>query len=333
MRGVLEHLVRHARDVDRVDDIGELMRLAAKTDGCLTVHQIRECGYTKTEISTLVRRGILHRPLVGIYVIGATMLSHAQAIRVALLAVGSTAHVSGRTALELRGAVAHHRGGRFWIGVIGGQRRPIRITLMPLSSTGRPAMIHFVRVGRTAPIESHRGLPIAAVPRALIDAAARESSSMLKRIVREMDFLRLLEERPLSDELDRRRHGSRALRGALPAGPLTAALAGSPDSRAAHRFVRGLLARGVTPTSVDQPLRVGGRELRPDVWHAREKVVFEADGPQHDLPERRAEDEARDAHLADQGIATMRFKTSRIRRELERCLDEAMALLIRRAPA
>lgn len=310
----------------RSGDITELARLADETDGCLTIAQIRAAGYSKREVATLTRRGILRRALIGVYVIGRPTLTHAQVIRAALLALGPTAHVAGRTAFELRGVERPHRAGHFWIAVVGGQRRPRRTTRIPLDSTGRYAVIHVVRANGPVETEQVRGVPVARVARALVDVAKRETASMLRRVVREADYQELLTETELAGELDRNRHGSRALRLALPKGPLTRALSGTPDSRAVHRLLRELIARGVTPTAVNQPLRLGEVEYRPDILCRFDGggLVVEADGPQHDIPERKAEDAIRDATLAAYGIDTLRIRTSAIRRNAGACAQQVV---------
>lgn len=311
----------------RIDDITELARLAEPTDGCLTVAQIREAGYSKREIATLARRGVLRRVFIGVYVLATSKLTHAQVIRAALLALGPTAHVAGRTSLELRGIEQPHRAGRFWIAVVGGQRRPSRMTKVPLDATGRPAIIHVLRAAAPVETETIRGVPVAKVARALVDVARRESSALLRRMVRESDYRRLLEEHELAGELDRKRHGSRALRLALPKGPLSRALTGSPDSRAVHRLLRELLRRGVVPTSVNEPLEVEGRSCRPDLLLMDGRLIVEADGPQHDLPDRKAEDDERDGMLARHGLETLRIRTSAIRRDVGRCADTVITRL------
>lgn len=317
--------------MDRVDDVTELARLAAETDKCLTYRQIRECGYTRKEIATLVRRGILRRVLIGVYVIASATITHQQLIRAALLAAGPTAHVAARTALEMRGAATHHRGGHIWIAVTRGQRRPLRRTRIALDSTGRTAVIHFVRAVAPVTTELINGVPVALTARALVDTSARESTSMLRRIIREADYRRLLDVDELAAELDRQRHGSRKLRATLPTGPLASAFAGGADSRAAHRLLRALLARGVRPHAINEPLRAGDFECRPDFWFLHEQLVLEADGPHHELPARKAEDDHRDAQLARFGIRTVRVKTREIRRNVEACVDEVVDALSRRA--
>lgn len=315
----------------RSGDITELARLADDTDGCLTIAQLRAAGYSKREIATLTRRGIVRRVFIGVYVLAQTTLTHAQVIRAALLALGPTAHVAGRTALELRGVERPHRAGHFWIAVVGGQRRPRRTTRIPLDATGRHAVIHVVRAAGPVETEHVRGFPVARVARALVDVAKRETASMLRRMVREADYQRLLSASDLADEFDRRRHGARALRHALPRGPLAAALCGSADSRAAHRLLRALLERGVAPTSVNEPLRLDELECRPDILCRFDggALAIEADGPQHDIPERKDEDAARDATLAAHGIETLRIRTSAIRRDAAACADLVLRTLER----
>lgn len=311
----------------RIDDITELARLADATDGCLTVQQIRACGYSKREIATLTRRGVLRRVFIGVYVLATTALTHAQTVRAALLAAGPGAHVAGRTALELRGIAKPHRAGHVWIAVVGGQRRPRRTTRVPLDTTGRPARIHVVRAAGPVETEQIHGIPVATVARALVDVAKRESASLVRRLVREADYRRLLVEAQLASELDRNRHGARVLRAVLPKGPLARAFSGSADSRAAHRLLRALIARGATPTSINEPLRVEELECRPDFLFVDPWLAVEADGPQHDIPERRAEDAARDAALAAHGIETQRIRTSAIRRDVDACADLVVSRL------
>ncbi|MBO9531688.1 MAG: DUF559 domain-containing protein [Solirubrobacteraceae bacterium] len=321
--------------MESVADLAQIVALADSSDRCITVHQLRGLGYTAKKIRVLTRRGFLQRVFRGVYVVATAELNDAQVIRCALLAAGASAHVAARTALEVRKAAAPHRGGQFWIGVVGGQRRPRRATGVRLGRTGRPAIVHFIRVAAPVETEMIGGVSVACVGHALVDTAVRESKSMLRRIVHEADYLQLLDEDELNRTFDRKRRGTGALRRAIPAGPLTAALTGGPDSRAAHRLVRALVARGFVPTSVDQPLRVEGGEFRPDILflHELRRLAVEVDGPQHRKPHRRALDKARDAILARARIDTLRIETDRIRTDLEGAVDDDVTALHRQALA
>ena len=316
------------------NDIGALVELASATDGCITTAQLHELGYKVHEIRELIRRGIIRRVLRGVYVVATQALTLRQARRAALLVAGPDSHLFGRTALDHARIAKPHREGHLWIGTTHGQRRPLRTMKVGLVDSGRRPVVHIVRCPATVPLTTVDGLPSATVARALVDVAAREPIARVKGYVREADFLTALHTDELWDELDLGRPGSAALQTVLPAGPLATSLRGGAESRAEYHLLRGLLDRGMEPPAVNDTRFFDGREVRPDLAYWLRGLLVEVDGPHHEHPARRAEDEERDAFLAQFGLETVRIPTRDVRRHLADCVDRVeRALAARHRPS
>jgi len=315
---------------DHNNDIGELVAVATTNDGCITTSQLYELGYDPHEIGELARRGIIRRVLTSVYVVAGRTITQPQAYRAALLAAGPQAHLFGRTALDHQHIAKPHREGHLWIGVTKGQPRPRRRMQTALSDSGRSPLVHFVRCPSSAPVTTVDDLPTSTIARALVDVAAREPATRLKAYVREADFRGLLHTDDLWRELDLARPGTAALKRALPAGPLATAFGGTAESRAEYRLLRALLDRGVEPPAVNDTRFFDGREVRPDLAWWLLGVIVEVDGPHHERPARKAEDEERDAFLAKFGIRTLRIPTREVRRDPSGCVDVVESTLAER---
>jgi hypothetical protein len=296
------------------DDVATLLAIAEPQDRCITRRQLLDAGYSDRQIARLRQLGIVRRILHGVYVVAQRTITRRHAVCAALLA--------RRTALEVRALLKPERRGEIWIAVTNGQRRPHRQTLIALTDTGKPATIRYVRANRPVSVETVDGFPTASVPRALVDVAATTERRGLPAAIREADFRSLLHGAALGRELALRRPGSRRLRDALPTGALLGDLRGTVESRSEHRLIRALLQQNLPAAPVlNATVRAEGSDYRLDAWWVASGYALEVDGPQHRQPQRRADDERRDAALATLGIQTRRIATDAIRADLAACVN------------
>src|SRR3954464_13075346 len=134
-----------------------IARLARKQHGVVTRTQLLREGVTAQQISGRVRSGALHRVYRGVSRVGHRAPSMEADYLAAVLACGPEARLSGRAAAHL-------------LGLLKGPVPPAEVT------APRQRCVPGVRVRRAqldrADRAIHRGIPVTAVPRTLIDLAA-----------------------------------------------------------------------------------------------------------------------------------------------------------------
>src|SRR4051794_34146097 len=131
--------------------------LASRQHGVVTRAQLLRTGVTTHEIRRRVRAGALLRVHRGVYRVGHRAPSVEADYLAAVLACGEAARLSGRAAAHLLGLL----------------RGPVPA---PEVTTPRQRCVPGVRVRRArldrADRATHRGIPVTAVPRTLVDLAA-----------------------------------------------------------------------------------------------------------------------------------------------------------------
>jgi very-short-patch-repair endonuclease len=147
-----------------------IARLARKQHGVVTRTQLLREGVTAQQIRGRVRSGALHRVYRGVYRVGHRAPSMEADYLAAVLACGPEARLSGRAAAHL-------------LGLLKGRPPAPEVT------APRQRQVPGVRVRRMR-IEpsdraTHRGIPVTAVPRTLIDLAAELSLDALARACHE----------------------------------------------------------------------------------------------------------------------------------------------------
>src|SRR3954451_7863524 len=164
-------------------------RLATSQHGVVTRAQLLNAGLTRHQIE---HRLLLGAPLCvhrGVYRVGHRAPSVEAHYLAAVFACGDDARLSGRAAAHL-------------LGLLKGPVPPPEVTA-PLKR--RLPGVH-VRRGRIDPIDraTHRGIPVTAVPRTLIDLAADLSLDALARACHEAGVRYRLTPAHLADALARR---------------------------------------------------------------------------------------------------------------------------------
>jgi hypothetical protein len=154
--------------------------LAARQHGVVSIRQlIGPLGYSRGAVARAVRSGRLHRLYRGVVAVGHTNLSWHGRCLAAVLACGPSAVLS------------HHSAA--WLWGISTRRAPAPFAVtVPMPRRPRP------------PIELHRarnlaledralceGIPVTAVPRTLLDLAARDPADRLQRYIERAEFHRL----------------------------------------------------------------------------------------------------------------------------------------------
>lgn len=250
--------VRRAGGADRA-----VAELAARQHGVVGRRQLRDLGIGERAVDHRVQAGRLHRVHQGVYAVGHPLLSREGRWLAAVIAGGSGAALSHRSAAELWGLLPRERGAMEI--VVPGDRRD------------RPGLIlHQARLIDAERTEV-RGVPVTTVERTLLDVAAVVDSRALRRAVHEAEVLRLW--RPAAVEATLARH-----RGRRGAGRLGAVLAqgglGADLTRSELelRFLELVADRRLPAPRANFSVRIGRRTVEADFAWPDRRLIVELDG-------------------------------------------------------
>jgi Transcriptional regulator, AbiEi antitoxin/Protein of unknown function (DUF559) len=155
-------------------------RVAARQHGVVSYAQLEDAGLDKSAVARRVRAGRLHRVHRGVYAVGHTALSREAAWMAAVLACGSSAVVSHRSAAVLWGLL-WTRSGPVHVSVprIGGKakRRGIRVHRSATLNGGETTRRH--------------GIPITKPARTIDDLRGSVSEKEHRRAIRQASVLGL----------------------------------------------------------------------------------------------------------------------------------------------
>src|SRR5437764_168003 len=176
-----------------------LSALAARQWGRVTSAQLQTLGISRGTVALWLRQGYLHRLHPRVYAVGHPGRSAEADMAAALLYAGP-------------GAMLSHAVAVWWLDLA--DQRPSTIDIStPRRCRSRPG-IH-VHQRRTCQRIVHRGLPVTAVARALLDYAAFASWPKLRRTLANADYRKRLDLTALDGELRQGRPGAARLRAAL----------------------------------------------------------------------------------------------------------------------
>lgn len=282
-----------------------MVAIATAQEGVISRRQLVDVGLTDHAIGWWVGTGRLHRLHRGVYALGHPVLSLRARWIAALLACGPSSVLSHRSA-----GVLH--------GLIEDVQHTIDVTTT--GGRGRPERIAVHR--RVIEATRHDGLPVATIPRTLLDLATLLTPRALERAV---------------DAAHRRGHvlTPRSRRGVPGAAALNALAARNAQghtitySELEERFLR-LVRRAGLP---DPALNVEVEGFLVDaVWRER-RLVIELDGARyHDQPAARRRDRRRDAVLTVAGWRVVRYGWDDVTAHARRITADLTALLATMPP-
>jgi hypothetical protein len=201
----------------------------------------------------------------------------------------------------------------WWLGLLHRRPDPVHV-----ATPGRARTRTGVRVTHAPGLRRrwHRGLPVVALPEALLAAGAELGRGSLRLVLARAEFERLLDRRELEAVLRSGRPGVTALRAAvdshLPA-----------LGRCANGFERDfvLLCEQHGLPIPEPNVRIGRH--RPDMLWRAAMLIVELDGRgAHSTPAQLAADARRQVELERRGYAVVRFGWTAVRFEPERIAAE-----------
>lgn len=177
-------------------------RIARVQHGVLTTRQLVEAGLTRAAISKRVQRGRLYRIHRGVYAVGHDGLGEEARWMAAVIACGSGAVLSHGAAavhwgllLPLEGPVDVS------VPVHNGRRRRRGIRIHRCVTLGAPSPTHGLHTRPVLPVTVRNRIPVTTVPRTLADLPSTLPPRLVRRAIRQAEFLRL----PVGIETDRTR--------------------------------------------------------------------------------------------------------------------------------
>ena len=286
--------VTHTRAGKRaVQGAGEL---AGRQFGAVSRRQLLQLGNSDRRIDHWLRSGRLHRRHRGVYAWGRPELGTEGELAAALLYAGPGAALASLTAL-------------WWQQLLNRRPEP---TLVASPRRRRPApgirVTHLPGLRRRL----HRGLPVVALPEALLAAASFLSPNALRLVIARAEYERLLDRAALEAVLRSGRPGAPALRAAV--GAHLPALA-----RCANGLERDvvLLCERLGLPIPEPNARIG--RYRPDMLWRKAKLIVELDGRRaHSTPAQLGADAHRRRELERLGFTVLRFTAAQVRNRPER---------------
>ena len=287
-------------------EMTHLAQKAASQFSLLTTQDLVDLQFSKREIATLTKNGVLRRERRGLYLFGAPDGRWEQQLMRACLGGAR------------RGVVSHRSAQRLW------DLRPwetvVETTVRGLAAPRVDgAIIHRTWDLEPADITWIDGLPVTSVARTLCDAGVHHREREVTRMVGAAIGLGIATVEDLA-AFRRRvgRHGRTgvvAIDNALEELGINIGEVGSPMESALLRLIR----RYGLPDPVAQfPVRIGGEQFYIDLAYPESRVLLEYDGYlEHIDPDRFARDRQRQNALVLAGWIVLRFsKTDLKNREV-----------------
>jgi hypothetical protein len=178
---------KHFRD-GRHDALSEL---AERQHGVVSIRQLTgPLGYSRNAVSRAARSGRLHLLHRGVYAVGHTRISVHGKCLAAVLACG-------------RGALlTHYSAGWLW-GIAKVNPEPFHVTTSVWRTPRPPLHLHQSLALASEDRALREGIPVTALPRTLLDLAAKVRFDWLERMVERSEELELFDLRSMEDLLKR----------------------------------------------------------------------------------------------------------------------------------
>lgn len=266
--------------------------LASRQHGIASVSQLLALGLNRQRISRRVAAGRLHRVHRGVYAVGHTALSREARWMAAVLAAGSDAALSHRSAAV------------FWKIWRGGEHSTEVVA--PCQRTDRwNVRVHSTRRLDRNDVVRRNGIAVTSPERTIIDLAEVLEPHQLANVMHEAAHRRLLNIRRLRAAVARMVGRARL---AIVKQALKLYLGGSVGTRSTLEDTCLALLRdnGIDAPDVNRRVTAGARTYELDFCWPRQRLCLEVDGHGHRRPRTRAADEERDAVLRAHGYHVIR---------------------------
>jgi very-short-patch-repair endonuclease/predicted transcriptional regulator of viral defense system len=294
-----------------------IARLAARQLGVVSLTQLKALGLTASAVRSRVASGRLHRVHRGVYAVGHGRLTVEGHWLAAVLACGSKAVLSHRSAAAL------------W-GLRSDNRARTDVSVPSRSARSRPGIdVHPSVTLTPADCTIRDGIPCTTLARTLLDLAEGDRPRGVERAIEQAEVLRLFDLRAVEEVLAR----ANGRRGAA---VLTAVLArleepALTDSELEERFLTLCRAASLPSPEVNEWLVIDDEPaIKADFLWREKRLVVETDGwESHGTRQAFERDRRRDERLKLAGYEPLRFTRRRIIREPSGVMRTVAELLAR----
>jgi hypothetical protein len=290
-----------------------LAELAERQHGVVSIRQLeRKLGYSRKAVQRDVASGRLHPLHRGVYTVGHRLLPAHGRCLAAVLACGS-------------GALLSHRSAAWLWGISRQGPAPLNVT-SPVPRRARPPIrLHHSRILTGADRALEEGIPVTALPRTLLDCATESRFSALERMLERSEERKLFDLGPVEELLDRSKgHAGwgRLRRAIVLYQPVPFTRSGFE-----RRFFEAVLRVGL-PRPATNFVEAG---LELDVYWPEYRFAVELDTyATHGTNAAFERDHLRDEDLMLAGIEMVRVTDVRFHREPKAVLERVATLLARR---
>jgi hypothetical protein len=295
-----------------------IVAFAQSRHGVVTTAELAAFGLGRAAVARRAREGRLFRVHRGVYAVGRPDLSPPGRRLAAVLACGSPAVLSHRSAAVQHGLLAD-----------GGTR----IDVTRPAPAGRPQSgirVHSSTTLIAPDIATVDGIPCTSVARTLVDVGDREPARLVERAVDQAEVMGAFDLVAISEALERA--GPRRGRGVLKA--ILAEL-GQPtltDRELEELMLELMRTAGLHQPEVNAWITGDGWAYKADFLWRTERLVVETDGRAfHSSPRAFEHDRLRDQRLILAGYTVVRFTWRQLVREPERVQRVVRNLLARLA--
>jgi very-short-patch-repair endonuclease len=262
---------------------------AGKQWGVISREQLVALGAGRGAIERRVRTGRLHRLHRGVYAVGHRALRWEGHALAAVLACGS-------------GAVLSHRSAARHLGLLQSDATRIEVSAPPTRRGAPEIRLHRSRVLDAAPTTTHDGIPVTTVARTLLDLAATVRPEQLERALAQAERLRLYDHRAVLAASDGHRGRARLLATSAREPRFTR---NDFEARILALVREAGLPEPLTNTVLSAP---DHSRLEVDLHWPAHRLIVEADGFEtHGTRSAFEADRARDAALQAAGYRVLRF--------------------------
>ncbi|HEX4731335.1 MAG TPA: type IV toxin-antitoxin system AbiEi family antitoxin domain-containing protein [Solirubrobacterales bacterium] len=301
------------------------MALARRQQGVVSRGQMRRLGFSDGRIDDWSREGRLWRVFHGVYAVESTALTEQGRILAAVLACGSKAVVS-------------HRSAAFLLGV--GERSPRVIDLIAPGRRGRAIdgiRIHDVAYPAPSELVRIHGIPCTNAARTIVDLAGIYGEAQMRRIFERAATRRVLDLKGIDAILagGPRRRGAPCLRRVIETWRPVVEKANYKDVRSLFEAkLLPLIAAAKLPMpQVNALVHTEEETFEVDLFWPQERFVVEADSRLHHTIEVAFErDRHRDRELLAVHYAVLRVTWREAEYEPTKVFDVVRGELKRRAP-
>jgi predicted transcriptional regulator of viral defense system len=296
----------------RESDAG-IAALAARQHGVVARRQLLSLGLRPSAIDRRLRLGRLHRLRPGVFAVGHPVVNREGRWMAAVLACGSEAVLSHRSAAAL------------W-GIRPSSPEKIEVTASSKSDSRADIRRHSSSLPADE-VTTRYGIPVTTVPRTIFDLASVAPAEAVESALRESEYLQLHDRLSLPDLLERYpgRRGSRKVRACL---ARRAEAPGRIRSPLEEVFLPFLRQYRLPVPQLNAWVGVEERSFQVDCLWPRCRQIVELDGYQsHGTRTAFREDRARDRLLRVAGYGVTRIAWSQLDDEPIAIAEDLRALL------